>query len=175
MSKNSAAHQKKIDTAARILQTTNGLRVPQAMIQAGFSKSDTSNEIVRQAVRRRHQQMESKTRGGQPAAPTVSVVVFLGDEASLSGERGQPTPSRSTSKSRQLHLPFNNGALTTLSSRGISLMRTRRLFASTMPRGRSRMACLSGKSTRPSRHSTKCVQALQRSAATQSKDSSTHP
>jgi len=43
MSKNSAAHQKKVDEAVRILNTTTGVIVPQAMIMAGFPKKDTGD------------------------------------------------------------------------------------------------------------------------------------
>ena len=52
MPKNSAAQEKKVVTAVRLLQTTTGVRVPQAMILAGFAKKDVANEIVRQMVRR---------------------------------------------------------------------------------------------------------------------------
>jgi hypothetical protein len=48
-----ATHQKKVDSAVQILQTTSGVKVPGAMILAGFSKSDSASEIVRQQVRRR--------------------------------------------------------------------------------------------------------------------------
>ena len=37
MIKNSAAHKKKVNAAVQTLQTTTGVRVPQAMILAGFS------------------------------------------------------------------------------------------------------------------------------------------
>ena len=49
----SVAHQKKVDSAVRVLQTTTGVNVPMAMILAGFSKSDIADEIMRQQVRRR--------------------------------------------------------------------------------------------------------------------------
>ena len=48
-----AAHQKKVDSAVRVLQTTAGVKIPWAMILAGFLKSDSADEIVRQQVRRR--------------------------------------------------------------------------------------------------------------------------
>jgi hypothetical protein len=38
MSKNSAARQKKVESAVRILQTTTVAQVLQAMLLAGFSK-----------------------------------------------------------------------------------------------------------------------------------------
>ncbi len=53
MLRKSAAHQKKVDSAVRVLETTTGIKVPWAMILAGFSKSDIANEIVCQQVRRR--------------------------------------------------------------------------------------------------------------------------
>ena len=56
MPKNSAAQEKKANYAVRFLQTTTGVKVPQAMILAGFAKKDVANEIVRQMVRRRYQQ-----------------------------------------------------------------------------------------------------------------------
>jgi hypothetical protein len=50
MLRKSAVHQKKVDSAVRVLQTTTGAKVPWAMILAGFLKSDIANEIVRQQV-----------------------------------------------------------------------------------------------------------------------------
>ena len=38
MPKNSAAHEKKVNAAVWFLQNTIGVKVPQAMIVAGFSK-----------------------------------------------------------------------------------------------------------------------------------------
>ncbi len=40
MLRKSATHQKKVDLAVRVLQTTTGVKVPGAIILAGFSKSD---------------------------------------------------------------------------------------------------------------------------------------
>jgi hypothetical protein len=40
MPKNSAAQEKKVKTAVQFLQTTTGVKVPQAMIVAGFLKED---------------------------------------------------------------------------------------------------------------------------------------
>ena len=48
MLRKSAAHQKKVDSAVRVPQTTTGVKIPWAMILAGFSKSDSADEIVRQ-------------------------------------------------------------------------------------------------------------------------------
>jgi hypothetical protein len=76
LSTNSAAHQKKVEYAVRILQTTTGVMVMQAMILAGFSKSDVASNTVRQAVRRRLQQKQSKGRTCQPAPADSSVIVI---------------------------------------------------------------------------------------------------
>jgi hypothetical protein len=74
MSKNSAAHQKKVESAMQILQTTTGIKVPQAMILAGFSKLDIASKTVRQTVRR-HRQQKQKARVGQPA-PTNGIILI---------------------------------------------------------------------------------------------------
>jgi hypothetical protein len=76
MLKKSAAHQKKVDSAVRILQTTIGVNVPGAMILAGFSKSDS----VRQQVRRRLAQ----NGGANKNRREVDFVGIEDDSASLS-------------------------------------------------------------------------------------------
>ena len=59
MSTKSAAPQKKIDAAVRILQkNTTDVRVPQPMILAGFAKPDVVNKIVHQRVRHCLQQKQ---------------------------------------------------------------------------------------------------------------------
>jgi hypothetical protein len=50
MSKKSATHQKKVESAVQILQTTTGVKVPQAMILARFLKSDVANKIIRRMI-----------------------------------------------------------------------------------------------------------------------------
>jgi hypothetical protein len=77
MPKNSAAHEKKVNAAVRLLQSTTGVKVPQAMILAGFPKKDVANEIVRQMVRRRYQQ--TLINDG-----AIINNVVIGDEPSLS-------------------------------------------------------------------------------------------
>ena len=69
-----AAHQKKVDSAVRVLQTTTGVNVPMAMILAGFSKSDIADEIVRQQVRRRLALMGGVTDNNQRE------VIFVDDD-----------------------------------------------------------------------------------------------
>jgi ribosomal protein L5 len=45
MPKNSAAQEKKVNAAVRFLQTTIGVKVPQAMNLAGLSKSRFDEDI----------------------------------------------------------------------------------------------------------------------------------
>ena len=44
MSKDTPAYQKKVESAMRILQTTTGVKVLQAMILANFLKKDIAND-----------------------------------------------------------------------------------------------------------------------------------
>ncbi len=60
MPKKSAAHQKKVDEAVRILNTTTGVNVRQAMILAGFPKKETTNETVHRMIRRHLEALEAK-------------------------------------------------------------------------------------------------------------------
>ncbi len=60
MPKKSAAHQKKVDEAVRILNTTTGVNVPMAMILAGFPKKDIANETVCRMIRRRFEALKVK-------------------------------------------------------------------------------------------------------------------
>jgi hypothetical protein len=81
MSKNSAAHQKKVKSAMWILQTTTGVKVLQAMILAWFLKLDVPSKTVHQAVKRRHQQKQNKACMGQPAP--IDGVVIISKKPSL--------------------------------------------------------------------------------------------
>ena len=73
------AHQKKVDSAVLVLQTTTGVKVPWAMILAGFSKSDSADKIVRQQVRRRLALM-----GGADNNQREVVLVDVDNTSSLS-------------------------------------------------------------------------------------------
>ena len=53
MSMKSAAHQKKVESAMRILQTTTGVKGRQAMILAHFLKKDITNDSIHRAIQRR--------------------------------------------------------------------------------------------------------------------------
>ena len=50
MSKNSAAHQKKVENAVRKILKAPGLSIPDPMVLANFSKKDVANETVCRAV-----------------------------------------------------------------------------------------------------------------------------
>jgi hypothetical protein len=53
MSKNIAAHQKKVEHAVRKILKAPGLSIPDAIVLANFSKKDVvANETLRQAVHR---------------------------------------------------------------------------------------------------------------------------
>ena len=52
MSKNSAAHQKKVEHAVRKILKAPGLSIPNAMVLANFSKKDVAKETLRRAVHR---------------------------------------------------------------------------------------------------------------------------
>ena len=52
MSKNSAAHQKKVEHAVRKLLKAPGLSIPNAMVLANFLKKDVANETLRGVVHR---------------------------------------------------------------------------------------------------------------------------
>jgi hypothetical protein len=82
MLRKSAAHQKKVESAVWILQTTTGVNVAQAMILAGFSKSDSANKIVRQQVQRHLVQKGSLHKN------RMDVVVDIYDAPSLSDLTG---------------------------------------------------------------------------------------
>ncbi len=45
MPKNSAPQEKKVNVAVWFLLTTIGVKVPQAMIVAGFSKKDVASKV----------------------------------------------------------------------------------------------------------------------------------
>ena len=89
MPKKSAAHQKKVDEAVRILNTTTGVIVPQAMILAGFPKKDIANETVRRMIRRRLEALEAKQR-------PLMVVVVTNNDADLSTLTGEDTTTTTT-------------------------------------------------------------------------------
>jgi hypothetical protein len=52
MSKNSVAHQKKVEHAVRKILKASGLNIPDAMVLANFSKKDVVNKTLRRAVHR---------------------------------------------------------------------------------------------------------------------------
>ena len=88
MPKNSAAQEKKVKAAVRLLQTTTGVKVPQIMILAGFSKKDAADEIMRNVIRRRYKQAQSNINN-----------VVISDEPSLSDLTNDDVQSPSSASS----------------------------------------------------------------------------
>ena len=87
MPKKSAAHQKKVNEAVRILNTTTGVIVPLAMILAGFPKKDIANETIRRMICRCLEALEAKQR---PLLVVTNNDVGL---STLTGEDDDPTAS----------------------------------------------------------------------------------
>ena len=108
MPKNSAAQEKKVKAAVQFLQTTTGVRVPQAMIVAGFSKKDVANEIERQVIRRRYNQAQSNINdvivGYKPSLSDLTNIDVQSPSSSSSGSTN-PKPKckqiRLTSRAKQ--------------------------------------------------------------------------
>ena len=85
MPKKSAAHQKKVDEAVRILNTTTGVNVPMAMILAGFPKKDIANETVRRMIRRHLEDLKAK----QTTPRVLKVRIVTNNDADLSPLTGK--------------------------------------------------------------------------------------
>jgi hypothetical protein len=77
MPKKSATHQKKVDEAVRILNTTTGVNVRQAMILAGLRKKETTNETVHRMIRHHLKALEAKQTTPRRDASTVEEVQIL--------------------------------------------------------------------------------------------------
>jgi hypothetical protein len=97
MPKKSAAHQKKkVDEAVRILNTTTGVNVSWAMILAGFSKKDTTDDTMRRMIRRHLEALEAKQRTPRRDAPTVDVQITANNSVLsplTGGDDNDPTAS----------------------------------------------------------------------------------
>ena len=74
MSMKSAAHQKKVESAVRILQTTTGVKGRQAMILAHFLKKDIANDSIRRVIQRRIEKQ-----------PPTNIIVCYDAEVSFCG------------------------------------------------------------------------------------------
>jgi hypothetical protein len=108
----SAAHQKKVDSAVRVLQNTTGVKVPSAMILAGFSKSEAASEVVRQQVRRRLQLMGGPNKNqrevafvnvGNPlSSPSDMLSSASSSSASSSSALSSSAPTNPKPKQKQI-------------------------------------------------------------------------
>jgi hypothetical protein len=76
MPKKSVAHQKKVDEAVRILNTTTGVNVRHAMILARFPKKETTNKTVHRMI---HCHLEAlKAKQTTPRWDAVRVYCWVG-------------------------------------------------------------------------------------------------
>ena len=83
MPKKSAAHPKKVNEAVRILGTTIGANVPQAMILAGFPMKDTTDETVRRMIccqLEAHEAKKRKPLRGRRAAAAARYITHDDDD-----------------------------------------------------------------------------------------------
>ena len=74
---------KKVDEAVRILDITTGLNVPQAMILAGFSKKETTDETMRRMIcphLEAHEAKKRKPRRGRRATAAARYIMHDDDE-----------------------------------------------------------------------------------------------
>ena len=79
MSKNSAAHQKKVEHAARKILKVPGLSIPDAMVLANFSKKDVANKTLRRAVHRAVKLRRDRALLGLRAPPPTDGIVIIED------------------------------------------------------------------------------------------------
>jgi len=193
MPKKSAAHRKKVDEAVQILNTTTGVNVPWAMILAGFSKKDTTNETVCRMIHRHLEALEAKQRTPRRDAPTFEVQITANNSVLsplTGGDNDDPTasttettktmgPTHPKPKRKQIRPTVS----TIQQSRIDDLVAKRhksdahkaavRLFNAEKQKPDG---CPSGRCTIPSWQSTKLAQALRRCLVTQRrKDSSMLP
>jgi hypothetical protein len=98
MSKNSAAHQKKVEHAVRKILKAPDLSIPDAMVLANFSKKDVANETVRRAVHRAVKLRQDRALLGLCAPPPTDGIVIIEDPSpslsylsSLTGESSAPS------------------------------------------------------------------------------------
>jgi len=94
MSKNSAAHQKKVEHAVQKILKAPGLSIPDAMVLANFSKKDVANKTLRRAVHRAVKLCQDQALLGLRAPPPTDGIIILEDpspslsdlSSSLTGE-----------------------------------------------------------------------------------------
>jgi hypothetical protein len=95
MPKKSAAQQKKVDAAVRILETTTGVKVLQAMILAGFSKQDITNETIRRMILRRFEAKQT-TPCRDVTIRDIEVAANGSDKSPLTGDDEHTTTTLTT-------------------------------------------------------------------------------
>ena len=105
MPKKSAAHLKKVDEAVRILGTTTDLKLCQAMILAGLSKKDISDDSMCRMIRCHLEALRVKQRRH---APTVEVPMMTTNNNSVvlpltGSDSYAPTASTTTETTGPTH------------------------------------------------------------------------
>ena len=99
MSKNSAAHQKKVEHAVQKILKAPGLSIPDAMVLANFSKKDVANKTLRRAVHRVVKLRRDRALLGLRAPPPTDGIIIIEDpspslsdlSSSLTGESSAPS------------------------------------------------------------------------------------
>jgi hypothetical protein len=109
MSKNIAAHQKKVEHAVQKILKAPGLSIPDAIVLANFSKKDVANKTLRRAVHRAVKRRRDQALLGLCAPPpTAGIIIIkdpspsLSDLSSLTGESSAlPAPQFPKPKRKQ--------------------------------------------------------------------------
>ena len=83
MSKNSAAHQKKVEHAVRKILKAPGLSIPDAMVLANFSKKDVAKETLSQAVHQAVKLRRNRALLGLCAPPPTDGIVIIEDPVTI--------------------------------------------------------------------------------------------
>jgi len=124
MSKNSAAHQKKVEHNVREILKAPGLSIPDAMVLANFSKKDVANKTLRRVVHRAVKLLRDPALLGLRAPQPIDGIVIIEDPSPslsdlsslLTGESSAPSapqfpkpkrkqirPTASTVQQRRVH------------------------------------------------------------------------
>ena len=96
MSKNSAAHQKKVEHAVRKILKAPGLSIPDAMVLANFLKKDVANKTVCRAVHQAVKLRQDQALLGLCAPPPTDGIVIIEDPSSSLSDHFYLTPASPT-------------------------------------------------------------------------------
>jgi hypothetical protein len=104
----SAAHQKKVESAVRILKTTTGVKVRQAMILANFSKKDIANDSIRRTIQRRIEKQHPTNiinfnKSSSPVSLDLSSSVVLSEPTNPQPKRKQIRMTASAAQQKRVN------------------------------------------------------------------------